>query len=39
MAEDEKILQFRQSKDVNSAITDDTLIKLQMHNLIMAIYI
>ena len=34
-----KSLKFRRSKGNNSAITDDTPIKLHMHNLIMAIYI
>ena len=33
MAEDrKKSLKFRQSKGTSSSITDDTLIKLQMHN-------
>ena len=38
MAEDgNKSLKFRQSKGNNSAITDDTPIKLHMHNLTMAL--
>ena len=34
-----KTLKFRQWKGNNSAITDDTLIKLHVHNLTMVIYI
>ena len=34
-----KSLKFRQSKGNNSAITDDTQIKLHLHNLTIAIYI
>ena len=40
MAEDgKKSLKFRQSKDNNSAIRDNTLMKLHVHNLTMVIYI
>ena len=40
MAEDgKKSLKFRQSKGNNSSITDDTLMKLHMHNHTMVIYI
>ena len=35
----EKKSKCRQSKGNNSSITDDTLIKLQVHNHIMVIYI
>ena len=39
MAEDvKKSLKFRQSKGNNSAITDDTQIKLPVHNLTMVIF-
>ena len=39
MAEDKKSLKFRQSKGYNSAMTEDTPIKLHVHNLTMVIYI
>ena len=40
MAEVEKqILKFRQSKGNNSFITDDTLVKLRVHNHNMVLYI
>ena len=39
MADDEKSLQFRESKGNYFAITDDTAITLYMHNLTMVIYI
>ena len=40
MAEDEKnTLKFRQLKGNNSSITDDTLMKLHVHNHTMVIYI
>ena len=39
MAEDRKSLKFRQSMGNNSAITDDTPIKLHIHKLTMVIYI
>ena len=40
MTEDgKKSLKFRQSKGNNSSITDDTLMKLNMHNNTMVIYI
>ena len=40
MAEDgKKTLKFRQSKGNSSAITDDTPIKLHVHNLTMVMYI
>ena len=38
IAEDRKN-KFRQSKGNNSAITDDTAIKLHVHNLTMVVYI
>ena len=36
MAEDEKIMKFRQSKGNKSFITDDTLMKLHLHNHIIS---
>ena len=40
MAEDgEKTLKFRQSKGDNSSITDNTLMKILMHNHTIVIYI
>ena len=34
-----KSLEFRQSKSNNSSVTDDTLVKLYVHNHTMVIYI
>ena len=39
MAEDRKTLKFSQSKGNNSSITDDTIIKLHVHNPKLVIYI
>ena len=39
MTEDEKIIEFRQLKDNNSAITNGTQIRLRGHNLTLIIYI
>ena len=40
MAEDgKKSLKFRQSKGNNSSITDDTLMKLKVHNNTMVMFI
>ena len=37
MDEDKKSLKFRLSKGNNSSITDDTLMKLHMHNIVIYI--
>ena len=39
MDDDEKSLNFKQSKGNNSSIVDDTLLKLHMHNHTIVIYI